>query len=117
MRNQFSFTAEEIKLLRLALDAGALPEEFANAWAFLLRSLRDREVASYEIEAAISGQPIIIETNPRSYLDEIGDTLMYFGKYEGYPLRLIPEDYLRYLLKNHRAGKLKSKIEIWLARK
>ena len=95
------------------------PGEISNSWAFLLRSLRDQAVTGCEIEAAIRQTPIIIEAKPayRSYRDEVGDTLMPFGKYQRVPLQVLPEDYLKFLLDNHRAGKMKTKIEIWLARK
>jgi len=109
MRNQFSFTAEEIKLLRLALDgrsdARRIRDLLGVSFTLLERPsgyrLRDR--------SGNRADPIIIEAKPayRSYRDEIGDTLMPFGKYQGAHLRLLPEDYLQFLIKNHRAGRMK----------
>jgi hypothetical protein len=113
--SKFALTTEETKFLRLALDCNAQPGESQNFFLFLLGSLRDRGVNSYEIEEALEDSFSSLNTWG-TFREQTGETRMPFGKYQGVPLHSVPKDYLEFLLRNNRAGRIKTRIEIWLGK-
>ena len=81
---------KEIKLLTLALDGAATDFEAASAAAKLIKLLRKRKATVTEFSS------IAHENSAEIALY----TVLDFGKYRGYPLADVPENYLKWILRN-----------------